>query len=95
MIDEAEVESTMLRLVARLGEHSSACPSQVARALSDDGWRELMPLVRKVALKLRQQGLVDISQSGVSVLNLEAFSGPIRLRQPRPRPANPTTGETP
>ena len=78
----AEIEAAMLHLVAQRGEHSSACPSEVARVLSPDGWRELMPRVHEVAMQLHLQRRLDIAQGGVSVSNLDTLRGPIRIRLP-------------
>ena len=82
----AEIEAAMLKLIAQRGENASACPSEVARALASHTWRELMPQVREAAVRLRGQGLLDISQSGVSVTPDQGLRGPIRIRQ-RPREA--------
>lgn len=78
----AEIEAAMLHLVTQRGEHSSACPSEVARALSPDGRRELMPRVREVAMRLHLRRQLDIAQGGVPVSNLNALRGPIRIRLP-------------
>ena len=42
-----------------------------------------MPRVRGVALALRQQGLLDICQGGVSVSHSAGLRGPIRIRLPQ------------
>ena len=75
-----EIEAAMLHLIAQRGKYSSACPSEVARALSTDGWRELLPRVRQVAVQLQRQNQLDIAQGGVSVSNLNTLRGPIRIR---------------
>jgi len=58
----------------------------VARALSPDDWRALMPRVRQVAGQLALRGLLDISQGGQSVspstLPNGPWKGPIRVRLP-------------
>lgn len=79
---DADIEAEILHLIAQRGMHSSACPSEVARALSPDGWRELLPRVREVALTLQRQRRLDIAQGGVSVSNLNTLRGPIRIRLP-------------
>ncbi|OAG68756.1 hypothetical protein A7D17_12415 [Xanthomonas floridensis] len=71
-------------LAQRLPQHS-ICPSEVARALSDDAavWRALMPQVRAVAADAAGKGLVRITQQGRTVDGATA-RGPIRLmRGPR------------
>ena len=86
-IDDQQIEAALLALIAQRGQHASACPSEVARALSADNWRFLMGRVRQVAGQLAQRGLLDISQGGKSVpcttLPNGPWKGPIRLRMPR------------
>ena len=95
VVSDAELESTMLSLIAQRGEQSSACPSEVARTLLPKGWRELMPRVREAALRLCQQGRLDISQKGVSVPKLDTLRGPIRIRQPVAVDTRRFAGESP
>ena len=91
----ATVEAAMLQLVERRTEHSSACPSEVAKVLSKTDWRALMPLIQAAAWRLQQQGLLDISQRGLSISNLDAVRGPIRIRKRvGPNPSSPIR-ETP
>jgi hypothetical protein len=84
---DPQIEEVLLSLIARRGEHSSACPSEVARALSPKDWRSLMPHVRQVAGQLALRGLLDISQGGQSVppssMPDGPWKGPIRVRLPR------------
>ena len=56
------------------GRTASFCPSEAARALSDD-WRPLMPEVRRVAAQLPLRA----TQKGAPV-DLRTARGPIRLR---------------
>ncbi len=75
----AKITSTMLELLAERGT-ATACPSDVARALSTDNWRPLMQRVREVAAVLQDREQVDVYQRGRPVKALEAV-GPIRLRR--------------
>ena len=84
---EQQIAAALLVLIAKRGEKSSACPSEVARTLSPNEWRHLMPRVIQVAGELALQGLLDISQKGQSVptatLPHGPWKGPIRVRLPR------------
>jgi hypothetical protein len=84
---DQQIEAALLSLIAQRGPQASACPSEVARALSPAAWRTLMPRVRQVAGQLAQRGLLDISQGGQSVsattLPNGPWKGPIRVRRPR------------
>lgn len=61
-------------LAHRRGAGASFCPSEAARALSDD-WRTLMPDVRRVAA-----GLPLVATQKGAVVDPVAARGPIRLR---------------
>jgi hypothetical protein len=80
---DSHIESILLEVVQQRGPNSSACPSDVARALSPDHWRALMPRVREAASRLAQQGKIEISQRGQAVSPVGPWTGPIRLRLPR------------
>ena len=83
---ELQIEAALLAMIAQRGEQASACPSEVARVLSADNWRALMPRVRQVAGQLALKGLLDIAQGGQSVspstLPHGPWKGPIRVRLP-------------
>ena len=83
---DEQIEAALLALIAQRGKQSSACPSEVARALAPEDWRDLMPRVRQVAGQLALRGLLDISQGGESVpattLPHGPWKGPIRVRLP-------------
>ena len=56
----------------------TVCPSEVARALSPNDWRPLMPRIRQVAARLADGGEIVATQRGVVVDAVDAH-GPIRL----------------
>ena len=78
--DDQQIESVLLSVVTARGTASTACPSEVARALSPGVWRALMPDVRRVASQLALQGKIDITQGGQVVSAAGPWKGPIRLR---------------
>lgn len=72
----------ILRQTAARGPGSSICPSEVARALApEETWRSLMTPVRHAALRLQQEGRVEILRKGKPV-PAEEVRGVIRLRAP-------------
>ncbi|GJE75038.1 DUF3253 domain-containing protein [Methylorubrum suomiense] len=86
MASDAEIEETMLRLVAERGSDKTCCPSEVARALGGphpDGWGPLMQPVRRVAVRLTKEGRVQIVRKGKPVADPDDFRGIYRLSQPR------------
>ncbi|MCC4610586.1 DUF3253 domain-containing protein [Xanthomonas campestris pv. esculenti] len=78
--DDAQIAALIRRLLAQRRPEQSICPSEVARALSDDAsvWRALMPQVRAVAAAAAEAGVVRVTQQGRTV-QLPAVHGPIRL----------------
>jgi hypothetical protein len=76
---QQEIETAILHLLARRGEHKTVCPSEVARHLSRDDWRGLMQPVRDAAAMLARRGQIEILQRGVTI-DPAAIHGPIRLR---------------
>ena len=69
----AEIEATTRELLATR-DGRTACPSEVARAIGGEGWRDLMPLVREVAAGMPD---VVLTQRGAPVG--PDVKGPIRL----------------
>lgn len=76
-----------LRLTAALralavhrGPDSSTCPSDAARAVGGDGWRELMDDARDIARELAVAGEVEITQRGEVLDPRSDWRGPIRVR---------------
>lgn len=67
-------------LAARTG---SICPSEAARAVGGEAWRDLMEPARQAARALARTGEVEVTQKGV-VLDPDAiWRGPVRIRIPR------------
>jgi hypothetical protein len=64
---------------------STICPSDAARAIGGDRWRELMEPARRAAQRMVARGEIEITQKG-QVVDPHAFRGPIRLRLRQPRP---------
>ena len=82
MPSRQDAERAILDLLAQRDQGRTICPSEAARALGgDDGFRQLMPLVRGAAADLVRRGELEVTQSGNVVDPAEA-RGPIRLRLP-------------
>ena len=84
---DAELEATILRLLASRASSATICPSDAARAVggsadADDGWRELMEPARRAARRLVASGQVEIRQGG-RVVDPSTAKGPIRIRRNR------------
>lgn len=78
---DTALETAITELLAARPATSSICPSEVARATSED-WRDLMEPTRRAARRLVARGEVEITQGG-AVVDPSLFRGPIRIRLPR------------
>jgi hypothetical protein len=77
------LEDAVRALALHRGPDSSTCPSDAARAVGGESWRDLMPQAREVARHLAKAGDVEITQRG-TVLDADGdWSGAIRIRSTR------------
>jgi len=81
-----DVDTRLERVIGELldarAATSSICPSDAARAVGDDDWRDLMPAARAAAGRLAAAGEVEVTQKGV-VVDVAIARGPVRVRRPR------------
>ena len=71
-------EAATVRALLRHRAGRTICPSDVARTLGGEGWRELMPQVREVAGDMAGVGEITVQQKGETV-DVRTARGPIRL----------------
>ncbi|WP_100814482.1 DUF2256 and DUF3253 domain-containing protein [Microbacterium lacus] len=79
---DRELERTILTLLANRAATSTICPSDAARAIGGEEWRDLMEPARRAARRLVVAGEVDITQRG-QVVDPSTAKGPIRIRRHR------------
>jgi hypothetical protein len=77
---EQNLRQAILDLLAARGATSTICPSDAARAVDPDGWRDLMQPARRAAGRLVAEGGVEITQRG-NVVDLATARGPVRIRR--------------
>jgi len=82
----ARLESTIDELLDQRRLDASICPSEAARAVDPDGWRDLMPAARAAAGRLAAHGEVEVTQGG-EVVDVDTAQGPVRIRRPRSAPS--------
>lgn len=82
------LESSILELLERHVAGATICPSEAARAVGGEEWRNLMESARAAARRLEADGKVDITQGG-RVVDPSTAKGPIRIRR---RAAGPSQG---
>ena len=73
-------EKAILDLLGARDPDATICPSEAARALDDQHFRELMGTVREAAANLVAAGRIEVTQRGEPV-DLASARGPIRLRR--------------
>ena len=61
---------------------TTICPSEAARAVDPEGWRELMPAARAAAGRLAMGGEIEVTQRG-EVVDVATARGPVRIRRRR------------
>lgn len=81
-VDRALERAIVTTLEARAAG-TTMCPSEAARAVGGEAWRDEMEAARRAARRLVAAGRVEITQGG-RVVDPDHARGPIRLRLRRP-----------
>jgi len=79
------LEQSILSLLDGRAADATICPSEAARAVGGDDWRDLMEPARSAARRLVAAGDVEITQGG-AVVDPSTAKGPIRIRRALPAP---------
>jgi hypothetical protein len=74
----ARLGATMRALLRHRDPESTICPSDAARAIGGEGWRQVMDAAREVAAQLHSDGVLEVRQGGKRVDPATA-KGAIRL----------------
>jgi hypothetical protein len=76
---DKKIANLILEMLLRRDPGKTICPSEVARSLYPENWREEMEHIREVAKVLVSEGKIVITQKVIEV-DPENFKGAIRLR---------------
>ena len=79
---DLDLQDSLGALLDARARDASVCPSEAARAVGADDWRELMEPARMAARRLVADGRAEITQGG-QVIDPDHAKGPIRVRRPR------------
>lgn len=79
---DRELEGSIRGLLAARAADATICPSEAARAVGGEDWRDLMEPARRAARRMVEGGEVQITQRGV-VVDPSSAQGPIRIRRAR------------
>jgi hypothetical protein len=77
---DGALESAILELLDARGAGKTICPSEAARRVRPDDWRELMEPARRAARRLVAADRIEITQHG-QVVDPSTAKGPVRLRR--------------
>lgn len=78
--ENAELRRAILSLTRERGSDKTICPSDAARSVGGQDWRDLMDQARDIARDLARRGEVEISQRGEVLDPDGTWRGPIRIR---------------
>jgi hypothetical protein len=78
----SDLERALTALLDARAPTASVCPSEAARAVDPEGWRDLMPAAREAAARLVAAGEAEVTQGG-EVVDVRTARGPVRVRRPR------------
>jgi hypothetical protein len=74
------LEASILALLDARTASATICPSEAARAVGGEDWRDLMEPARRAARRLVATDRADITQAG-HVVDPSTAKGPIRIRR--------------
>lgn len=77
---DARLSETIIELLGARAAGATICPSEAARAVGGEEWRDLMEPARRAARRLVADGEVEITQRG-AVVDPSTAKGPIRIRR--------------
>lgn len=77
-----QLEAAIRELLAARSADATICPSEAARQVGGDDWRDLMQPTRDVVARLADAGEVEATQGG-EVVDVRTARGPIRVRTSR------------
>lgn len=77
-----ELEASIRSLLSERAMDATICPSEAARAVGGEDWRDLMEPAREAARRLVAAGEIVITQQG-HVVDPSTAKRPIRLRRTR------------
>jgi hypothetical protein len=79
MANRQAIIMAILSTATQRGPYKTTCPSEVARELFPDNWRNHMDEVRNAAIALSDEGKIIITQKGERI-DTKDIKGPIRIK---------------
>ncbi|WP_316807183.1 DUF3253 domain-containing protein [Pedobacter agri] len=79
MHNNAAISAKILSVATQRGTEKTTCPSEIARMLFPEDWRDHMAAVVDASIGLHHQGKVLITQKGLPI-DVNHIKGPIRIK---------------
>ncbi|WP_105036416.1 DUF2256 and DUF3253 domain-containing protein [Cryobacterium aureum] len=79
---DLRLEEAIITLLAARTQTATICPSDAAKTVGGEEWRDLMEPARRAARRMVARGELQITQGG-AVVDPSTAQGPIRLRRAR------------
>jgi hypothetical protein len=79
-VSDTQLRDAILSMARDRAPEKTICPSDAARAVGGDQWRDLMEQARDIARELARAGDVEIMQRGEVIDPGAEWRGPIRIR---------------
>ena len=76
---DAALEVAIRTMLDGRARGATVCPSEAARSVDPENWKDLMEPARAAARRLVASGVVEITQGG-RVVDPSTCKGPIRIR---------------
>ena len=75
--------AAILDLLAVRDTEKTICPSEAARVVGGEAWRDSMPTVHAAARKLAEEGVIELRQKGAR-REVDSIVGAYRIGSRRP-----------
>jgi len=79
MKQSIDIQAAILRIAKKRGSQKSTCPSEIARMVFPNDWRNHMKDVVNEAIQLHHNGCVLITQKSKPV-DIDRIKGPVRIK---------------
>ncbi|MEM9233033.1 MAG: DUF3253 domain-containing protein [Pseudomonadota bacterium] len=72
-------EEAILEMLTERGVGKTICPSEAARRMDPENWRDQMDRIRAAGIRMAAADIIEVTQQGVPISAGDA-KGPIRYR---------------
>ncbi|WP_143961033.1 DUF3253 domain-containing protein [Litoribacter populi] len=87
LTEEGKISSVLESAIMEMGRQrgdNTFCPSEIARWIFPQAWREFMSDVQQEMMRLYRDGKISVMQKGIEVHKNQMPTGPVRIKVPKP-----------